>query len=472
MPLRVCCFVFFVLLWPGFSLNAVSQQADTTEKQLFFVIKNVVITGNKTTRPNIIFRELVFHANDTIASRNLDVALEQSKKNLLNTSLFNFVTIDTNKTDSSAIEVIIDVIERWYIWPMPFFQLSERNFNVWWENKDFSKADYGMFLTWDNFRGRKETLKFLLKMGFDETYGLSYKIPYINKQKKLGLSFTAMFTGNHEVSYLTEHNKQVFYKDKEKYTQQNYYADIGITLRNNIFVSHIFQLNYDHYLFSDTLLALNSGFAPASIMNFFTFYYQFRFDQRDVKAYPLHGLYYNLEFVKHGLGILRSENFDHSKLHTSLRKYWKIGHRMFMAGGINARLIWGADKPYFTESGLGFGNDFVRSYEYYVVPGQHYMVLKLNFKYELIPTRIKKINFIPTKKFNTLFYALYFNIFTDAGYVKNNLTGAFNDLSNTTLIGSGIGLDFVTYYDKVLRAEFSVNRRGEYGFFLHFIAPI
>ena len=46
-----------------------------------------------------------------------------------------------------------------------------------------------------------------------------------------------------------------------------------------------------------------------------------------------------------------------------------------------------------------------------------------------------------------------------------------NNLSNSLLWGNGISLDYVTYYDKLLRIEFSVNHLGEKGVFLHFSNP-
>ena len=77
-------------------------------------------------------------------------------------------------------------------------------------------------------------------------------------------------------------------------------------------------------------------------------------------------------------------------------------------------------------------------------------------------------------KFKSLQYAFYLNAFFDMGFVDNMypMPELNNDLENTLLIGYGIGLDFVTYYDIVLRFEYSVNRMGEHGFYLHFRAPI
>ena len=67
---------------------------------------------------------------------------------------------------------------------------------------------------------------------------------------------------------------------------------------------------------------------------------------------------------------------------------------------------------------------------------------------------------------------MYLNIFSDIAYVEDNQFQLNNSLSNELLFGSGIGLDLVTYYDKVLRLEYSMNKMKETGFFVHFIAPI
>ena len=45
-------------------------------------------------------------------------------------------------------------------------------------------------------------------------------------------------------------------------------------------------------------------------------------------------------------------------------------------------------------------------------------------------------------------------------------------LDNKFIFGTGVGLDFVTYYDKVLRLEYGINDMGETGLFIHFVAPI
>ena len=100
--------------------------------QAQITVSTIILSGNAKTQDDIIIRELSFEKNMSYATGDLDKRIEESKKNLANLKLFNFVTI--NKTeDKDSAEITIDVIEKWYIWPYPVFEISERNFNTWWE---------------------------------------------------------------------------------------------------------------------------------------------------------------------------------------------------------------------------------------------------------------------------------------------------------------------------------------------------
>ena len=57
------------------------------------------------------------------------------------------------------------------------------------------------FLTWNNFRGRREKVIVYARFGYDEKYELSYQIPYINKKQTWGLGISGGFSQNHEIAY-------------------------------------------------------------------------------------------------------------------------------------------------------------------------------------------------------------------------------------------------------------------------------
>ena len=61
-----------------------------------FIVERVIVIGNKVTKYNIISREFAFKEGDTLQKENLDQAIELTRQNLQNTSLFNFINIKFN----------------------------------------------------------------------------------------------------------------------------------------------------------------------------------------------------------------------------------------------------------------------------------------------------------------------------------------------------------------------------------------
>ncbi len=457
--------------------NSDSLIIDSVTDQSKYIINNIVLKGNKKTKDYIIFRELEFKVNDTLSLHQLSTLIKESRENLLNISLFNFVTIDTTSilaNDFYRINITISVIERWYIWPWPLLEFADRNFNTWWKTKDFNKINYGMFLVWDNFRGRMEQLKILVRLGYEEKFGLFYEIPYINKKQTIGLALGVSYGRNHEVSVNTIDDNIEYYKDEESYPQQKFISYIQLINRPDIHNTHMFYLGYNQYLFGDTLLKINPLYSVdnKTDVKFLSFYYKYISDYRDYKPYPLNGYYFDIEFNKQGFRMFQPNGLDISFVNSKFNIYKKLFNRFYFASGLAAKFSSKSFQPYFLQRGLGYGNDYIRGYEFYVIDGQNYGLLKTNLKFELLPTKILKFNFIKTEKFNIIHYAIYLNLFIDLGYVYDDEFYQNNTLSNSFQYGTGIGIDFVTYYDIVIRFEYSMNKMKETGFFIHFKASI
>ena len=75
-------------------------------------------------------------------------------------------------------------------------------------------------------------------------------------------------------------------------------------------------------------------------------------------------------------------------------------------------------------------------------------------------------------RFDKLHYQVFLNLFGDAGYVVDEINKTTNPLANSFQYSGGLGLDFVSYYDIVIRFEGSINSSGQPGFFIHFSNPI
>jgi len=445
---------------------------DTVSKG--FIVGKIRFVGNKLTKAQMLSRELLFSEGDSISVNDWKIIRMQSAENLYNTTLFNMVRIQRIPVGDYVGDVEITVVERWYIWPIPVFEIDERNFNTWWETKDLSRASAGVFLTHNNVRGRREELKILLMGGYNQKLGFSYTAPYINKKKTIGLGLQSIYTLRHEVNHKTEFDKQLYLKLNDQVVQRDLLTSVHVSYRPNYFFTAFIQLRYRQYEFADTLLKVNPNYSSLSDtkLQYMAAYAKFKYDRRDYRSYPLKGYYADMEFKKYGMGLF-SNNLNIWNINTTLRKYWSMGNRWYYALGFVGKLsAGGTEQPYLFNKALGYGRNYVRAYQYYVIDGESYALLKMNFKYALIPPRKVKLSFVKTDKFNTIPYAFYLNAFFDAAYVGAANSNSSNALVNRYIYGTGLGLDFVTYYDAVARFEVGVNHMGETGFFLSFIAPI
>lgn len=439
-----------------------------------YVISKINILGNKTTKNWIIIRELSFSEGDSLTKFELINRFETSKQNLNNTSLFNTIEFNFIQVDDLYFEVYINVSERWYFWPRPIFELAETNFNSWWENKDFSRINYGLEFIQNNFRGRNEKLKFIVQLGFTEKLMMSYSIPYINKKRSLGLSLNVGYGQNHEVNYLSGNNKRLFYKDVERVQQRNFTSGFLFRYRKKFYSSHLFGGQYNEVGVSDSVLFYNSNYLIDSEnnMKFLSLSYQYILDQRDNKNYPLTGHYFSVSTVKYGLNIL-SPSLDLWWNQLEFKKFTKLTKRFYLAGMIQAHFYANEDQPYFFRDGLGYTDkSTVRAYELYVIDAQQMGTGKLQLRYQIVAPKEYDLAMMPVNKFKKFHYSFYLGLFADVGAANDQWGYPENNLANQVQSGYGISLDLVTYYDLVFRAEYSINKFGEHGLFLHFVSPI
>src|SRR5579872_2000726 len=99
----------------GYSV-AFCQFTDTV-KHKKFLVSDILVQGNHITKNSIIYRELSFKKGDSLAKDLWPDITKRSKDNLMNTSLFNFVTIDTIRLATGELDVMVQVDERWYLYP-------------------------------------------------------------------------------------------------------------------------------------------------------------------------------------------------------------------------------------------------------------------------------------------------------------------------------------------------------------------
>ena len=292
---------------------AVVSRADVVKNDSV-TINSIVLIGNKITKDKIIFRELEFKKGDILSVSLLDSLILKSQQNLMNRSLFNFVTI-TKTIDNDNYSIEVNVVERWYIWPIPILQFADRNINAWWDKRDFSRLNYGIDLRIDNFRGLMENLNIVLQGGYDILLGFRWNLPYLTENQIFGMGFAGGVKLNHEVAYQTIDNKEQFYHSADGYAQQLTFANVNFTFRPEYNYLHSLSVGFNQYIFQDTILKLNPEFAfSGTKYDYFTISYGFKLDFRDYAPYPLEGYYFDVSLEKKGLSLIILEQSSRIKM--------------------------------------------------------------------------------------------------------------------------------------------------------------
>jgi outer membrane protein assembly factor BamA len=424
--------------------------------------------GNRITRDAIILRELSLKRGDIVYSTDIQTILDRDERKLINTRLFNTVEIRTLELEEGKVDLLVDVKERWYTFPSPIFDLSDRNFNEWWENydHDFDRVNYGLRLYQFNMRGRNETLKLVAQFGYVKRFELSYRFPYIDKKQKQGLQLDLDYSEAKNMPFRTDDHKLDFIEDKNvmRVTRG---AGISYIFRNSFYDSHVIKAEYRATNIRDTILALNPNYLGPehTHQEFPAISYQFISEHRDYIGYPLKGYYVNAYVMKSGLSS--SDDLDKLEATVSHSIYTDLKKGFYFSNNVVGYWSKPNDLPYFNYGALGYKKQFVRGYEVYVVEGPAYFLNKSTFKKRIF-SRTYNWNGMPLEQFRRIPLSIFAKIYGDVGYVKNYENYAIGSrLSNKLLAGFGAGIDIVGSYDAVLRLEYTFNAEGQNGFFLN-----
>jgi outer membrane protein assembly factor BamA len=225
---------------------------------------------------------------------------------------------------------------------------------------------------------------------------------------------------------------------------------------------------------SDSLYQLDTTYLAKGKQEIITMslYLDYAYDSRNSKSYPLKGNYLKGFVWKRGLGIL-SHDVDYFFYGIDFHFYQKIGRKFYVAEMVKASKSSSEDISYYFKQNLTSGKfDFIRGYDYYALRGDDMYYVRANLKYELVKPSIKKAKEgSEDSKFKNLQYAFYLNFFSDWAYMKDEFT-VNNPYNNRGLYSWGLGLDFVTYYDLVIRFEYAFTSIGTNGFYFGFGMPI
>ena len=458
----LACFIFPILIF---------SQAPSGPSA-FITIDKIYIEGNKLTKTDIILRELDFVVGDTILLSSLTYRLKENEYNVMNTGLFTSATISFKDWEgvSNKVGLNIEVKEDWYIFPFPIVELADRNFNVWWEdyNHSLKRLNLGVRFYHTNATGRKDLLKAVVQFGFTKKYEFVYSLPAFNKAKTWGANVNVLYTREKEIGFTTVDNKLLFHRNDDDVLLQRLRLGGGLFYRKKLDVTHHLDVTYrSHRIHESIAKELNPDFFLNSILQeYVSLKYQFTIDKRDIRPYPMNGYFLNGSLAKHGL----SKRADRQSLEAAaiMKQYFSFGKNWSVALAARGKAELQREKqPYYTSRALGYEEDFIRGYEFYVIDGSDYIYLKKALRFNFFTKEYDWGRYMKFDSFKKMPIKLFLVLHNELGYVNNPFYKNNNPLSNEILWGVSLGLDVVIYYNKVFNIEYSRNHLGERGFFLH-----
>lgn len=435
------------------------------------LINTIKIEGNRKTKEALILREMDLKQGDSVVIAKLTERLSYNQTLLMNTGLFNDVEINIKQwgEHQQAVDLSIKVVESWYIFPLPIFQLADRNLNVWWteQNASLRRVNYGVRFVYVNFSGNKDNLKLILQGGYLRKILLQYERPYINREKTLG--FTGRFFIDHrrEFPYATRFNKREFYEDLTDINFKTTKSTLSLHYRPGVISNHELFFKYENNRVTKGVLDVNTEYLNGSTrQRFFEVAYFFNRERRDNRFYALKGSYLSAMAQKEGIGVYN----DLDKFTTSIfyAQYIPILPNLNLEMRVKAETEWtGNDHPYFGLEAFGFGETYIRGYELYVVDGTDYFLSRNSLRFKLLDRTFDLKKKMPVKNYRIFPVSLWLSANTDFGIVNNDLFNEDNPFNNRWLLGGGIGLDIILYRKYVFQVEYSMNHLKERGIFLH-----
>jgi len=428
---------FKILVFLIFSQIYLTAQSDTLfyEGEYSIVVDSILITGNDITEDFIILRELTFGIGDTLDHH----LASYNRERIYSLRIFNEVKlIPFMLNEINILEILIE--ESWYIYPIPFVTLKDR---------DWEKVSYGVSVSLLNFRGRNETLSGSAAFGYDPSFSFRYFNPNISYNQNLNFQVN--------LGYSTSTNKS---KEAE-----NLY---GASFEQKIFTSRV-QLgkrfgNY-HWAY------LKSGFdyietpfyiegvnaSDNNIDKTLIVGASYVYDTRDLTLYAADGIYalFNYEFK--GLGV---DGINYQVADLEFREYRKIVERFTAKWRMSIRHTAGETVPYYDYSYLGYSERIRGYFHDGESEGNDRFIGSVEINYPIIEETRINLYWIPLLPKSLLSYrvAIIAGLFGDTGTTRN--TGEPLAIKNFNS-GYGTGISFLLLPYFIFRLEYAINDNAQ-----------
>jgi outer membrane protein assembly factor BamA len=415
-----------------FIRSAFAQENDSTIITGNYSVKidTIIIRGNKISEDYVILRELTFKQGDTLTFKQASY----NKDRVYSLDIFNQVKIYPVSYMNKIIAVI-DVVESWYIWPIPFAELK---------NGDWNKISYGIDLAVKNFRGVNETVRIKAGLGYDPSLTLDYIIPILNYNQSV--YFDA------QLSYNSVENKSLFAEQKYGAIFDQKMINAQITLGKRISLFHNISVTAGYNYIETPMYIAGINASDQRIDRVIFLGAGYAYDTRDLAQFPRNGIYSSLNILMKGLGL---NDINYQVYTFDFREYRPLFWDFFGKWRFTSRLTTGKAIPYYDYSVLGY-HERVRGYLHDVLEGNDYFLTSLELFHPLVKDIDINLDFIPVvpKQFLSYRVALYTEIFGDAGAVKQRDRSLnIRDFDS----GYGFGFTCLILPYNILRIELALN---------------
>ncbi len=405
---------------------------------------------------------MAISAGDSILISTLSNRLEQIRQHIYNTTLFVTVKVEPILLNAFECDIIVTVKERFYVFPIPQFQLVDRSFDEWLTKykASLTRVNYGMKFAHYNLSGRKDPLRLYILNGYTRNISASYSVPYSNAKLTEGFYVGAGFAQSKEIAYKTNYDNSFAYFKNGGFVRDYWYINGGYTIRKAIKQIQILSVAYSHMQVSDSIISTNFNTRyfnhNSTTQGYVDLTYTLQYTDVDNILYPLEGISKFVSLQKQGLGLKGGINMF--SIEGEYNKFRSLGKKWYTSLQFAGKIKLPFKQAYINQRALGDKDTYLRGLEYYAIDGVAFSTAKFNVKREILNFTIP--TFFKSKTYNKIPFKFFAKAFTDFGYVYSNEKPATR-LNNKLLSTTGVGLDILTLYDIHIRLDYSLNQLGQ-----------
>jgi outer membrane protein assembly factor BamA len=399
-----------------------------------FIVDKIVIAGNKRTQDFVILREMTIK-NGTHLTSDL---IEYDKSRIYSLGLFNRVDLRVQQMSENKVMLIVEVTERWYLFPYPILGIRDRDWKKWY---------YGAGVLHNNFRGRNEKLIGSIILGYDPSVALSYRNPFLSE---MGTYFL-----DTRIAYNKVRNKSLLAQvNQENFDEQHF--SFSLSLGKRFDLANTLWIYTGFEIVQINSIGLGRTRSQDGRDKFPIFSIGYSYDTRDLYEYPSYGTLVRGTITKFGLP---SNDVDVIRYAANIHRFIPLFSEFVLASRVFTDIAAAGPTPSYNRTYFGY-SERIRGHFTEIVEGESIFGVSAELHFPLLSEKYFKINFLPAE-FGVWRIAVVAAAFADAGAVWfRNEPLALNNF----LKGYGVGIHFLLPYSAVIRFEYALNeiRKGQF----------